>query len=168
MTGISAINDLTEAIGKVYQLNAEDTSGMTEEQLETHKQKTAEAVADMLGRLGMLRGIPYTNLKKQVQAVTGWMDTAANWSRDGGNFNSLPESATGQYDRLYNAYVSGDPDEAQAAAKKLDQMVQAGAIAENKMYDQLKTRLKKYDGRRKRRSRPTRETGRRGRTLWMR
>lgn len=147
MTGISAINDLTEAIGKVYQLNAEDTSGMTEEQLETHKQKTAEAVADMLGRLGMLRGIPYTNLKKQVQAVTGWMDTAANWSRDGGNFNSLPESATGRYDRLYNAYVSGDPDEAQAAAKKLDQMVQAGAIAENKMYDQLKTRLKKYDGR---------------------
>ena len=147
MTGISAINDLTEAIGKVCQLNAEDTSGMTEEQLETHKQKTAEAVADMLGRLGMLRGIPYTNLKKQVQAVTGWMDTAANWSRDGGNFNSLPESATGQYDRLYNAYVSGDPDEAQAAAKKLDQMVQAGAIAENKMYDQLKTRLKKYDGR---------------------
>lgn len=145
MTGISAINDLTECIGKVYQLNAEDTSGMTEEQLETHKQKTVQAVADMLGQLGMLRGVPYTNLKKQVQAVTGWMDTAANWSRDGGNFNSLPESATGQYDRLYNAYVSGDPDEAQAAVKKLDQMVQAGAIAENKMYDQLKTRLKKYD-----------------------
>ena len=147
MTGISAINDLTECIGKVYQLNAEDTSGMTEGQLEAHKQKTVQAVADMLGQLGMLRGVPYTNLKKQVQAVTGWMDTAANWSRDGGNFNSLPESATGQYDRLYNAYVSGDPDEAQAAAKKLDQMVQAGAIAENKMYDQLKTRLKKYDGR---------------------
>lgn len=145
MTGISAINDLTEAIGKVYQLNAEDTSGMTEEQLETHNQKTAQAVADMLGRLGMLRGIPYTNLKKQVQAVTGWMDTKANWSRDGGNFNSLPVSATSQYDRLYNAYVSGDKEEAQAAAKKLDQMVQAGAIAENKMYDQLKTRLKKYD-----------------------
>lgn len=145
MTGISAINDLTECIGKVYQLNAEDTSGMTEGQLEAHKQKTVQAVADMLGQLGMLRGVPYTNLKKQVQAVTGWMDTAANWSRDGGNFNSLPESATGQYDRLYNAYVSGDPDEAQAAVKKLDQMVQAGAIAENKMYDQLKTRLKKYD-----------------------
>ena len=67
MTGISAINDLTEAIGKVYQLNAEDTSGMTEEQLETHKQKTAEAVADMLGRLGMLRGIPYTNLKSRCR-----------------------------------------------------------------------------------------------------
>ena len=147
MTGISAINDLTEAIGKVYQLNAEDTSGMTEEQLETHNQKTAEAVADMLGRFGMLRGIPYTNLKKQVQAVTRWMDTKANWSRDGGNFNSLPVSATSQYDRLYNAYASGDADEAQAAVKKLDQMVQAGAIAENKMYDQLKTRLKKYDGR---------------------
>ena len=147
MTGISAINDLTEAIGKVYQLNAEDTSGMTEAQLETHKQKTAEAVADMLGQFGMLRGIPYTNLKKQAQAVSGWMDTAANWSKDGGNFDGLPASATSQYDRLYNAYVSGDKEEAQAAAKKLDQMVQAGAIAENKMYDQLKTRLKKYDGR---------------------
>lgn len=147
MTGISAINDLTEAIGKVYQLNAEDTSGMTEVQLETHKQKTAEALADMLGQFGMLRGIPYTNLKKQVQAVSGWIDTAANWSKDGGNFDGLPASATSQYDRLYNAYVSGDREEAQAAAKKLDQMVQAGAIAENKMYDQLKTRLKKYDGR---------------------
>ena len=140
MTGISAINDLTEAIGKVYQLNAEDTSGMTEEQLETHKQKTAEAVADMLGRLGMLRGIPYTNLKKQVQAVTGWMDTAANWSRDGGNFNSLPESATGQYDRLYNAYASGDADEAQAAVEKLVAMGK-----EDEIYKQLKTRLVKYD-----------------------
>ena len=140
MTGISAINDLTECIGKVYQLNAEDTSGMTEEQLETHKQKTVQAVADMLGKLGMLRGVPYTNLKKQVQAVTGWMDTAANWSRDGGNFNSLPESATGQYDRLYNAYVSGDPDEAQAAVKKLVAMGKEGEI-----YKQLKTRLKKYD-----------------------
>ena len=140
MTGISAINDLTEAIGKVYPLIAEDTSGMTEEQLETHNQKTAEAVADMLGRLGMLRGIPYTNLKKQVQAVTGWMDTAANWSRDGGNFDSLPESATGQYDRLYNAYVSGDPDEAQAAVKKLMAMGK-----EDEVYKQLKTRLKKYD-----------------------
>ena len=140
MTGISAINDLTEAIGKVYQLNAEDTSGMTEEQLETHKQKTAEAVADMLGRLGMLRGIPYTNLKKQVQAVTGWMDTKANWSRDGGNFNSLPVSATSQYDRLYNAYASGDADEAQAAVEKLVAMGK-----EDEIYKQLKTRLVKYD-----------------------
>ena len=140
MTGISAINDLTEAIGKVYQLNAEDTSGMTEGQLEAHKQKTMQAVADMLGQLGMLRGVPYTNLKKQVQAVTGWMDTKANWSRDGGNFNSLPESATGQYDRLYNAYASGDADEAQAAVEKLVAMGKEGEI-----YKQLKTRLKKYD-----------------------
>ena len=140
MTGISAINDLTEAIGKVYQLNAEDTSGMTEEQLETHKQKTAEAVADMLGRLGMLRGIPYTNLKKQVQAVTGWMDTLDNWSKEGGNFNSLPQSATGQYDRLYNAYETGDREEAQAAMKKL-----AAMGKEDEIYKQLKTRLVKYD-----------------------
>ena len=145
MTGISAINDLTEYMGRVYELNAEDTSGMTEAQLEAHKEKTREAVVDMLGQLAMLRGVPYTNLKKQVQAVDKWMDTLDNWSKEGGNFNSLPQSATGQYDRLYNAYETGDREEAQAAMKKLEDMEKAGVIKENKMYDQLKTRLVKYD-----------------------
>ena len=56
------------------------------------------------------------------------------------SFNSLPESATGQYDRLYNAYASGDADEAQAAVEKLVAMGKEGEI-----YKQLKTRLKKYD-----------------------
>ena len=35
------------------------------------------------------------------------MDTLANWNKEGGNFDSLPASATGQYDRLYNAYLNG-------------------------------------------------------------
>ena len=145
MNGIEVLNDVVRKIAKVYQLEAKDTSEMTEKQLDAYNAQMKEAIADMLGQFAAARGIPYANLKKQVQAVTGWMDTLANWNKEGGNFDSLPASATGQYDRLYNAYVSGDPDEAQAAAKKLDQMVQAGAIAENKMYDQLKTRLKKYD-----------------------
>lgn len=140
MTGISAINDLTEYIGRVSRLNAEDTSGMTEEELEKHAEKTKEAVADMLGQFAMLRGIPYTNLKKQVNAVDAWIDTFKNWNEEGGNFDSLPESATGQYDRLYNAYASGDPVEAQAAMEKLTAMGK-----EDKIYSELKKRLKKYD-----------------------
>lgn len=140
MTGISAINDLTEYIGRVSRLNAEDTSGMTEEELEKHAEKTKEAVADMLGQFAMLQGIPYTNLKKQVNAVDAWIDTFKNWNKEGGNFDSLPASATGQYDRLYNAYASGDPVEAQAAVEKLSAMGK-----EDKIYSELKKRLKKYD-----------------------
>ena len=140
MTGISAINDLTEYIGRVSRLNAEDTSGMTEKELEKHAEKTKEAVADMLGQFAMLRGIPYTNLKKQVNAVDAWIDTFKNWNEEGGNFDSLPESATGQYDRLYNAYASGDPVEAQAAVEKLTAMGK-----EDKIYSELKKRLKQYD-----------------------
>ena len=140
MTGISAINDLAEYIGRVSRLNAEDTSGMTEEELEKHAEKTKEAVADMLGQFAMLRGIPYTNLKKQVNAVDKWIDTFKNWNEEGGNFDSLPTSATGQYDRLYNAYASGDPVEARAAVEKLTAMGK-----EDKIYSELKKRLKKYD-----------------------
>lgn len=140
MTGISAINDLTEYIGRVSRLNAEDTSGMTEEELEKHAEKTKEAVADMLGQFAMLRGVPYTNLKKQVNAVDAWIDTFKNWNEEGGNFDSLPASATGQYDRLYNAYASGDPVEAQAAVEKLIAMGK-----EDKIYGELKKRLKQYD-----------------------
>lgn len=140
MTGISAINDLAEYIGRVSRLNAEDTSGMTEEELEKHAEKTKEAVADMLGQFAMLKGIPYTNLKKQVNAVDKWIDTFKNWNEEGGNFDSLPASATGQYDRLYNAYASGDSVEAQAAVEKLIAMGK-----EDKIYSELKKRLKKYD-----------------------
>lgn len=140
MTGISAINDLAEYIGRVSRLNAEDTSGMTEEELEKHAEKTKEAVADMLGQFAMLKGIPYTNLKKQVNAVDKWIDTFKNWNEEGGNFDSLPASATGQYDRLYNAYASGDSVEARAAVEKLTAMGK-----EDKIYSELKKRLKKYD-----------------------
>ena len=147
MNGIEVLNDVVRKIAKVYQLEAKDTSEMTEKQLDAYNAQMKEAIADMLGQFAAARGIPYANLKKQVQAVTGWMDTLANWNKEGGNFDSLPASATGQYDRLYNAYLNGDTVEAKAAIEKLNGMVEAGTIQENKMYEQMKQRLQQYEPR---------------------
>lgn len=147
MNGIEVANDIVRKIAKVYQLEAKDTSEMTEKQLNAYNAQMKEAIVDLLGQFAAARGIPYANLKKQVQAVTGWMDTLANWNKEGGNFDSLPSSATGQYDRLYNAYLNGDTVEAKAAIEKLDGMVEAGIIQENKMYDQMKQRLQQYEPR---------------------
>ena len=147
MNGIEVLNDVVRKIAKVYQLEAKDTSEMTEKQLDTYNAQMKEAIADMLGQFAAARGIPYANLKKQVQAVTGWMDTLANWNKEGGNFDSLPASATGQYDRLYNAYLNGDTVEAKAAIAKLNGMVEAGTIQENKAYEQMGKRLQQYESR---------------------
>lgn len=147
MNGIEVLNDVVRKIAKVYQLEAKDTSEMTEKQLDAYNAQMKEAIADMLGQFAAARGIPYANLKKQVQAVTGWMDTLANWNKEGGNFDSLPASATGQYDRLYNAYLNGDTVEAKAAIAKLNGMVEAGTIQENKAYEQMGKRLQQYEPR---------------------
>ena len=147
MNGIEVLNDVVRKMGKVYQLEAKDTSEMTEKQLDAYNAQMKEAIVDMLGQFAAARGIPYANLKKQVQAVTGWMDTLANWNKEGGNFDSLPASATGQYDRLYNAYLNGDTVEAKAAIEKLNGMVEAGTIQGNKMYEQMKQRLQQYEPR---------------------
>lgn len=147
MNGIEVLNDVVRKMGKVYQLEAKDTSEMTEKQLDAYNAQMKEAIVDMLGQFAAARGIPYANLKKQVQAVTGWMDTLANWNKEGGNFDSLPASATGQYDRLYNAYLNEDTVEAKAAIEKLNGMVEAGTIQENKMYEQMKQRLQQYEPR---------------------
>lgn len=147
MNGIEVLNDVVRKMGKVYQLEAKDTSEMTEKQLDAYNAQMKEAIVDMLGQFAAARGIPYANLKKQVQAVTGWMDTLANWNKEGGNFDSLPASATGQYDRMYNAYLNGDTVEAKAAIEKLNGMVEAGTIQENKMYEQMKQRLQQYEPR---------------------
>lgn len=145
MNGIEVLNDIVDKIHTVWQLEAKDTSGMTEEQLDAYNDKMREAVVDMLGQFAAARGIPYSNLKKQVEAVNGWADTLNNWNKKGGNFDSLPQSATGQYDRLYNAYLNGDSIEARAAVEKLNGMVEAGIITENKMYQQLTSRLRDND-----------------------
>lgn len=141
MTGLSAINDAVKSITKLNGILDKDTSEMTEEQFDAYESSVRWAWADAAGQLSMLVGVPYNNQKKYVQAVFSWMDTIKQWDETGEkSFSSLPSSATGQYDRLFNAIQSGDSDEAKAALKKLDQMGKTDQVD-----SQLKSRLKKYD-----------------------
>ena len=141
MTGFSAVNDVTKTIAKLNGLLDKDTSEMTEEEFAEYEKSVRWAWADAVGQLAMLEGVPYNNVKKYVKAVNEWMDSYKKWKEDGKvSFDSAPSSATGQYDRLYNAIQSGDSEEAAAAMKKLEQMGKT-----DKVDSQLKTRLKKYD-----------------------
>lgn len=141
MTGFSAVNDMTKSIAKLNGLLDKDTSEMTEEEFAEYEKSVRWAWADAVGQLAMLEGVPYNNVKKYVKAVNEWMDSHKKWKEDGKvSFDSAPSSATGQYDRLYNAIQSGDSEEAAAAMKKLEQMGKT-----DKVDGQLKTRLKKYD-----------------------
>ena len=146
MTGFSAVNDMTKSIAKLNGLLDKDTSEMTEEEFAEYEKSVRWAWADAVGQLAMLEGIPYNNVKKYVKAVNEWMDSIKKWKEEGKvSFDFAPSSATGQYDRLYNAIQSGDREEAAAAMKKLEQMRKEGKVKELKVDSQLKTRLKKYD-----------------------
>ena len=141
MTGFSAVNDVVKTISKLNGLLDKDTGEMTEKELDDYADSVKWAWADTAGQLMMLVGVPYNNGKKYVQAVFGWMDSIKEWGETGDvNFSSLPASATGQYDRLYNAIQSGDSEEAAAALGKLEGMKKTDQIA-----SQLKRRLKQYD-----------------------
>lgn len=141
MTGFSAVNDVVKTISKLNGLLDNDTGEMTEKELDDYADSVKWAWADTAGQLMMLVGVPYNNGKKYVQAVFGWMDSIKEWGETGDvNFSSLPASATGQYDRLYNAIQSGDSEEAAAALGKLEGMKKTDQIA-----SQLKRRLKQYD-----------------------
>lgn len=146
MTGFSAINDAVTSMTKLNALLDKDTGEMTEKELDDYADSVKWAWADTAGQLMMLVGVPYNNGKKYVQAVFAWMDTAKQWDETGEkNFNSTPDSATGQYDRLFEAIQTGNTEEVQAATKKLERMLAEGKINELKTDDQLKARLKKYD-----------------------
>ena len=146
MTGFSAVNDMTKSIAKLNGLLDKDTGEMTEEEFAEYEKSVRWAWADAVGQLAMLEGVPYNNMKKYVKAVNEWMDSIKKWKEEGKvSFDSAPSSATGQYDRLYNAIQSGDREEAAAAMKKLEQMRKEGKVKELKVDSQLKTRLKKYD-----------------------
>ena len=109
MTGFSAVNDVVKTISKLNGLLDKDTGEMTEKELDDYADSVKWAWADTAGQLMMLVGVPYNNGKKYVQAVFGWMDSIKEWGETGDvNFSSLPASATGQYDRLYNAIAEGD------------------------------------------------------------
>lgn len=146
MTGFSAINDAVTSMTKLNALLDKDTGEMTEKELDDYADSVKWAWADTAGQLMMLVGVPYNNGKKYVQAVFAWMDTVKQWDETGEkNFNSTPDSATGQYDRLFEAIQTGNTEEVQAATKKLERMLAEGKIKELKTDDQLKARLKKYD-----------------------
>ena len=88
-----------------------------------------------------LYGVPAANIRKVMQAFEGyWDDVQAIGRGEGFSFSSAPSSATGQYDRLYNAIQSGDSEEAAAAMKKLEQMGKT-----DKVDSELARRLKQYD-----------------------
>lgn len=146
MTGFSAINDAVTSMTKLNALLDKDTGEMTEKELDDYADSVKWAWADTAGQLMMLVGVPYNNGKKYVQAVFAWMDTVKQWDETGEkNFNSTPDSATGQYDRLFEAIQTGNTEEVQAATKKLERMLAEGKIKELKTDDRLKARLKKYD-----------------------
>lgn len=143
---ISVVNDLAGDVQKFFAEFRKDTSEMDGEQLQKHHNKLMQRSMTLLEDSFEVAGVPYGNGRKIVEAVKGYYGDLENLAHGGQfSFNSVPQSATGQYDRLYNAYAGGDSDEAKAAVEKLNAMVEAGTIAENKMYSQLKSRLVKYD-----------------------
>lgn len=146
---LGLVNEFAAAAGKfAYELR-KDIGSMDEDEAEKHDRKLWTLAGNVVEAGLQALGVPYANGKKFVEAAAGWYRTLQDWKKSGkyGNFDSLPQSATGQYDRLYNAYAGGDADEAQAAVEKLTAMVEAGTIEDNKMYSQLKSRLVKYDAR---------------------
>ena len=140
-TNISAVNDMASDLVKFTAELKKDTSEMDEAELEKHHQKLLQKGLALIENGFEIAGVPYGNGRKMVDAVRAYAGDIENVAQGGKfSFNSLPESATGQYDRLYNAYAGGDADEAQAAVEKLTAMGK-----EDEIYKQLKTRLKKYD-----------------------
>ena len=140
-TNISAVNDLFAAFTKTVKLLRTDTDEMSEEELTAHHQKLNKAVLKDIQCGLELYGVPAANIRKVMQAFEGyWEDAQAIGRGEGFSFNSAPSSATGQYDRLYNAIQSGDSEEAVAAMKKLEQMNKT-----DKVDSELARRLKQYD-----------------------
>lgn len=140
-TNISAVNDLFAAFAKTAKLLRTDTGEMSEEELAAHHQKLNKAVLKDIQCGLELYGVPAANIRKVMQAFEGyWEDAQAIGRGEGFSFSSTPSSATGQYDRLYNAIQSGDSEEAAAAMKKLEQMNKT-----DKVDSELARRLKQYD-----------------------
>lgn len=140
-TNISAVNDLMSDATKWYAEWRRDTSGMTEAQLAAHEDRLHTRTFNLIEDGMEIAGVPYGNGRKLVDAVQGYWDDIQTVARGGKfSFNALPESATGQYDRLYEAYANGDTGEAQAAMEKLGAMGK-----ESEVYSQLKRRLVQYD-----------------------
>ena len=142
-TNISAVNDLAGDVTKFVSELRKDTADMDETKLATHHGKVEKYALTLMEDGLEIAGVPFGNGRKILEAFKGYVQDAVNMFHGGKfAFSSLPASATGQYDRLYDAYASGDAGEAQAAMEKLQEMGK-----EEEAYKQLKTRLAKYDDR---------------------
>lgn len=141
-TNISAVNDLFAAVTKFFSLVRQDTGDMTEEQLEAYHQKLRKAGVNLMQYGFEIAGVPMGNARKMLDAFDAYVEDARDIASGSGfSFSSTPTSATGQYDRLYNAIRSGDSEEAAAALGKLEAM----GKDEKTITSKLKTRMKKYN-----------------------
>ena len=140
-TNISAVNDLFAAVTKFSSLVRQDTGDMTEEQLEAYHQKLRKAGVHLMQYGFEIAGVPMGNARKMLDAFDAYVEDARDIASGSGfSFSSTPTSATGQYDRLYNAIAEGDTDNASGAMAKLEAM----GKDEKTIASQLKNRLKKY------------------------
>ena len=140
-TNISAVNDLFAAVTKFSSLVRLDTGDMTEEQLEAYHQKLRKAGVNLMQYGFEIAGVPMGNARKMLDAFDAYVEDARDIASGSGfSFSSTPTSATGQYDRLYNAIAEGDTDNASGAMAKLEAM----GKDEKTIASQLKNRLKKY------------------------
>ena len=143
---LSAVNDLGTEAMRLYKLLATDTGEMDEEELEAYHEKLRKAALTFMEDGLELKGLPAGNAAKLLEAAWKWGGNAV-YAVTGGKYgeklslNSLPASATGQYDRLYNAIAEGDTDNASGAMAKLEAM----GKDEKTITSQLKTRMKKYN-----------------------
>lgn len=140
-TNISAVNNLFAAVTKFSSLVRQDTGDMTEEQLEAYHQKLRKAGVNLMQYGFEIAGVPMGNARKMLDAFDAYVEDARGIASGSGfSFSSNPTSATGQYDRLYNAIAEGDTDNASGAMAKLEAM----GKDEKTIASQLKNRLKKY------------------------
>ena len=143
---LSAVNDLGTEAMRLYKLLATDTGEMDEEELEAYHEKLRKAALTFMEDGLELKGLPAGNAAKLLEAAWKWSGNAA-YAVTGGKYgeklslNFLPASATGQYDRLYNAIRSGNTEEVAAALGKLEAM----GKDEKTITSKLKTRMKKYN-----------------------
>ncbi len=145
VANVTAINDLCTETMRFYKLLRTDTSVMSEKELAAHHKKVHQTALTLISDGMEVKGLPAGNAGKLMTAAWKWGENIAYATTKGEygeklSFHSLPSSATGQYDRLYNAIQSGDSEEAQAALDKLSAM----GKDEKTITSQLKTRLKKY------------------------
>ena len=143
VASITVVNNLAGDVDKFVSELRKDTADMDETKLAAHHGKVEKYALTLMEDGLEIAGVPFGNGRKILEAFKGYVQDAVNMFHGGKfTFNSLPASATGQYDRLYDAYASGDAGEAQAAMEKLQEMGK-----EEEAYKQLKTRLAKYDDR---------------------